>query len=215
MRQPSSLFSLVIPTNMNSRSHTLITQIVTRIPRQQWDTSLLRWRQPQARRHSASIRLTPSPSVWWITRSTSQTLVILPTKKSLNGSLTTLPKEATGQKLSPAVEDANVELTAGFWHNVTEAMEKDHSVFQDFWSKQTRGFNVSTCTGDCITNELCALRGANTQYSCYKPPSRFSKRDQTDDGMFQERECDHSEAASVFEKITQLDWRAIIDSNII
>lgn len=122
-------------------------------------------------------------------------------------------KENYGSKLSPAVEDANIELTPGFWHNVTEAMENDHSVFLDFWAKRTRGFNVTECLDDCINNEICALRGADIQYSCYHPTSEsstFSKRDGQEgitgvfslhEESFRERECDHSEAASLFAKM--------------
>ncbi|QKX59632.1 uncharacterized protein TRUGW13939_06769 [Talaromyces rugulosus] len=113
-----------------------------------------------------------------------------------------------GSKLSPPVEDPNFELTPGFWHNVTEAMEKDHSVFYDFWNKRTRGFDLTACTGSCISNEICALRGADIQYSCYKPDSGiFSKRDETKPVPISENhlhgsECDHSEAASLLAKIT-------------
>jgi sphingomyelin phosphodiesterase len=114
-----------------------------------------------------------------------------------------------GSKLSPVVDDASAELTPAFWHNVTVAMENDHSIFRDFWSKRVRGFNVSECTGGCISNELCALRGADLQYSCHTSTSEsgfFTKRDGfgtaiISQEVFHEPECDHSEAASLFDKM--------------
>jgi sphingomyelin phosphodiesterase len=114
-----------------------------------------------------------------------------------------------GSKLSPAVKDPQVELTPGFWHNVTVAMEKDTTVFQDFWSRRTRGFNVPDCTGDCISNEICALRGADAQYSCYKqaPGFSFEKRDGSgvsylSEDSFQQPECNHAGMAPLFAKIS-------------
>ncbi|KAJ5095281.1 hypothetical protein N7532_007572 [Penicillium argentinense] len=114
-----------------------------------------------------------------------------------------------GSKLSPPVEDPHVELTPGFWHNVTVAMEKDPSVFQDFWARRSRGFKVPECTGDCISNEICALRGADAQYSCYKqaPGFSFEKRDgqgvkALSEESFQQPECNHAGMAPLFAKIS-------------
>lgn len=121
-------------------------------------------------------------------------------------------KENYGSKLSPPVtaDDTSVELTPAFWHNVTAVMEKDPSAFQDYWNKRTRGFDVSTCVGSCASNEICGLRGADTSNSCYQAPhdpgAMFSKRDgagpvSLSSESFQEPECDHSEAASLFAKM--------------
>ncbi|OJJ41197.1 hypothetical protein ASPWEDRAFT_167228 [Aspergillus wentii DTO 134E9] len=91
-------------------------------------------------------------------------------------------KEAYGSLLSPPVTDSSSELTPSFWHNVTALMEKDDSVFQDWWSRTTRGYNVTTCTGDCAKKEICALRGADAQYNCVTatPGFHFDKREESE-----------------------------------
>ncbi|KAJ5176348.1 uncharacterized protein N7482_002225 [Penicillium canariense] len=116
-------------------------------------------------------------------------------------------KKAYGSKLSPPVQDAGVELTPGFWHNVTVAMEKDSSVFEDFWARRTRGYSVPACTGDCVTNEICALRGADAQYSCVQatPGFSFSKRNEASNAPLLSKrfqpECNHAGMASLLAKI--------------
>ncbi|KAJ5570471.1 uncharacterized protein N7459_009901 [Penicillium hispanicum] len=112
-----------------------------------------------------------------------------------------------GAKLAPPVEGAGVELTPAFWHNVTVAMEADSSLFQAFWGRRTRGYNVSSCTGECMATEICALRGADAQYSCVgaKPGLSFSKRGGKDvDVLWQRRlqpECNHAGMAPLLGKI--------------
>jgi sphingomyelin phosphodiesterase len=87
-------------------------------------------------------------------------------------------KKDYGGKLTPP-PPSTAELTPAFWHNVTVAMEKDSLVFNEFWARRTRGYSVPACTGDCVKNEICALRGADAQYSCVQrtPGFSFSKRD--------------------------------------
>lgn len=75
-------------------------------------------------------------------------------------------KETYGAVVSPRVTDAADELTPAFWHNVTEAMERDERVFQGFWERTTRGYNVSECTGSCAREEICALRGGDARFNC-------------------------------------------------
>ncbi|KAH8428809.1 sphingomyelin phosphodiesterase [Aspergillus melleus] len=75
-------------------------------------------------------------------------------------------KETYGAALSPPITSATTELTPSFWHNVTEAMERDEAVFQGFWERTTRGYNVSECTGACARTEICALRGGDGRYNC-------------------------------------------------
>lgn len=116
-------------------------------------------------------------------------------------------KKDYGSKLSPAVQDPKIELTPAFWHNVTVAMEQDPSVFQDFWARRTRGFEVPNCTGGCISNEICALRAADAQFNCAvaTPGFSFEKRDGRDIvSMMEERvqpECNHAGMAPLLAKI--------------
>ena len=115
-------------------------------------------------------------------------------------------KKDYGSKLSPAVRDPAIELTPGFWHNVTVAMEKNSSLFQDFWGRRTRGYKVPGCTGDCASNEICALRGADAQYNCAVPKTGISLTKRGDGGHVEKRfqpECNHAGMAPLLAKIAQ------------
>ncbi|KAE8323320.1 Metallo-dependent phosphatase-like protein [Aspergillus sergii] len=83
-------------------------------------------------------------------------------------------KEAYGSLLTPPVTDPTVEMTPSFWHKVTAQMEKDDSVFQAWWSRTTRGYNVTECTGECAKNKICSLRGGDAQFNCEGPGTPFS-----------------------------------------
>lgn len=63
------------------------------------------------------------------------------------------------------VTDAAAELTPAFWHNVTELFENDDAIFQEYYTRKTRDYDTSTCTGDCKTGEICQLRAAQAQYN--------------------------------------------------
>lgn len=63
------------------------------------------------------------------------------------------------------VTDAAAELTPAFWHNVTALFESNDTVFQEYISRKTRGYDTSTCTGTCKTAEICQLRAAQAQYN--------------------------------------------------
>nr|UBK24973.1 phospholipase C [Rasamsonia emersonii] len=88
-------------------------------------------------------------------------------------------KETYGSLLSPPVTDPTAELTPAFWHNVTVAFEQDNATFQEYWARQTRGYDVSSCTGSCITQAICGLRAGDAQYNCVTPTPgfNFAKRD--------------------------------------
>ncbi|KAJ5610285.1 hypothetical protein N7510_007004 [Penicillium lagena] len=115
-------------------------------------------------------------------------------------------KKAYGSQLSPPVQDPSAEMTPAFWHNVTVAMEQDASVFQAFWARRTRGINVASCTGNCMTDKICALRGADAQYNCAVPTVGFSfrKRDVNERafvaGDFR-LECNHAGMGPLLAKI--------------
>jgi len=87
-------------------------------------------------------------------------------------------KEAYGSLLDPPLTDPAAELTPAFWHNVTALFETDDSVFQDYEARQTRGFEVTPCTGSCKTSQICQLRAARSENNCatVTPGVSFSKR---------------------------------------
>lgn len=97
------------------------------------------------------------------------------------------------------------ELTPAFWHNVTVAMEKDEGLFQEFWARRTRGFKVPGCEGDCVSNEICALRGADAQYSCVERTPGFSFEKRGERSVLLEKrfqpECNHAGMAPLLSKI--------------
>ncbi|KAJ5673981.1 hypothetical protein N7462_009420 [Penicillium macrosclerotiorum] len=113
-------------------------------------------------------------------------------------------KASYGAALTPPVTDPAAELTPGFWHNVTVAMQQDDAVFQAFWARRTRGFNVPACTDTCVSQEICALRAADAQYNCVVPTPgfSFSKRDGVPTTRFQP-ECNHAGMAPLLAKIAR------------
>lgn len=115
-------------------------------------------------------------------------------------------KSAYGSKISPPVTDSKSEISPAFWHNVTVAMERDPTIFQDYWARRVRGHEVESCDADCMKDEICLLRAANAQYNCNKPKAfDFSKRDGEDGEVLVEKEphidCDHAGLATMLAKI--------------
>jgi sphingomyelin phosphodiesterase len=86
-------------------------------------------------------------------------------------------KESYGSLLSPPLTDPTAELTPAFWHNVTALMETDNSVFQAWWARTTRGFNVPECNAQCARDQICSLRAADAQYGCVRGTLSITKRD--------------------------------------
>jgi sphingomyelin phosphodiesterase len=113
-------------------------------------------------------------------------------------------KKDYGSRLDVPVEE-DMELTPAFWHNVTVGMEKDPSLFQDFWARRTRGFEVPRCEGDCVSKEICALRGADAQYSCVEATPGFSFEKRGERSVLLEKrfqpECNHAGMAPLLAKI--------------
>jgi sphingomyelin phosphodiesterase len=111
-------------------------------------------------------------------------------------------KEAYGSLLTPTVTDSASELTPAFWHNVTALFESDDSVFQDYISRKSRGWDVTSCTGDCKTSEICQLRAAEAQYNCVEitPGINFKrrKRDDTSSGTKTGSVCGGSVFGAMF-----------------
>jgi sphingomyelin phosphodiesterase len=87
-------------------------------------------------------------------------------------------KDTYGTAVEPAL-GPNDELTPAFWHNVTEAMVADDDLFQSYWAKRSRGWNVPTCDGSCKTEAICQLQAARAQDNCVtlSPGISFEKRD--------------------------------------
>ena len=112
-------------------------------------------------------------------------------------------KEAYGSLLTPPVTDPAAELTPAFWHNVTVLFENNDSVFQQFIARKSRGYNATACTGSCKSDELCALRAADSTFNCGKftPGLHINKRD---DAPEQHRDqCEGSTFPSILATITQ------------
>jgi len=120
-------------------------------------------------------------------------------------------KETYGGIVSPPLTDPAAELTPAFWHNVTVAFENDSSLFDAYYARQTRGWNVGTCTGTCVTNAICGLRAADAQYNCVTltPGFNFGKRsaEGTQGTLDPHRlpnieQCDDHGLASLFRRLT-------------
>lgn len=57
-------------------------------------------------------------------------------------------------------------LNPAFWHKVTEAFALNDTLFQQFISYKTRGFNVVPCTSGCKTDTICGLRALRAENGC-------------------------------------------------
>lgn len=91
-------------------------------------------------------------------------------------------KEVYGGALSPPVTDSKAELTPAFWHKVTEAFEKNQTLFDSYMSRKSRGWkgpDEKKCDDDCKKAEICQLRAGRAQDNCFVPTPgvHFVKRD--------------------------------------
>ncbi|KAJ5709684.1 acid sphingomyelinase [Penicillium malachiteum] len=114
-------------------------------------------------------------------------------------------KEAYGSLLTPPVTDSAAELTPAFWHNLTVLFENDDSVFQDYYARKSRGWDVTECTDsddDCKSDEICQLRAAESQYNCVEitPGIDFkkAKRSSSSSSSHQESACGESVIGRMF-----------------
>lgn len=111
-------------------------------------------------------------------------------------------KETYGSLLSQPVTDSAAELTPQFWHNVTSLFENDDATFQEYIARKTRGWDYSSCTDDCKTNEICQLRAAESQYNCVEitPGINFKKAKRSDShvSLHQESACGESMIGALF-----------------
>ena len=75
-------------------------------------------------------------------------------------------REVYGSALSGGWPE-NTPLTPAFWHQVTEAFERNDALFRQFLEFKWRGVNVEICPpGDCKDNAICALRAGRSEDSC-------------------------------------------------
>ncbi|KAG5938217.1 hypothetical protein E4U59_003914 [Claviceps monticola] len=95
-------------------------------------------------------------------------------------------KEAYGSAVNPPMTDPAAELSASFWHNVTEAMEKNQTLFNQYMARKSRGWHADeNCKEACKKNEICALRTGRSEDLCRKPMpnntlTQQEKRDEMD-----------------------------------
>lgn len=111
-------------------------------------------------------------------------------------------KETYGPLVSPPVTDAAAELSPAFWHKLTDVFESDDDVFQAYNARKSRGWNVSSCTGDCKNQTICQLRAAESQYNCgtVSPGINLRKRD-AEVAALEHSECDGSKVAGFMSAI--------------
>jgi sphingomyelin phosphodiesterase len=110
-------------------------------------------------------------------------------------------KAAYGPLVSPPLTDPHAELTPAFWHNVTAVFEADDAVFQQYYSRKSRGYDGTTCTGACKTAEICGLRAAESQYNCASPTPGVNFAKRGEDGHAHEDECEGSRTRAIFQAI--------------
>ncbi|KAF5015345.1 hypothetical protein F66182_13355 [Fusarium sp. NRRL 66182] len=88
-------------------------------------------------------------------------------------------KEAYGPLVTP-LTSASAELTPAFWHNLTEVLSSNQTAFDEYYARKSRGYDVSSCTGTCVTDEICQLRAAQSQYNCVTVKAGINfKRDES------------------------------------
>jgi sphingomyelin phosphodiesterase len=118
-------------------------------------------------------------------------------------------KETYGPLVSPPLTDASAELTPSFWHEVVDVLADDDTEFQDYYMRKSRGYDTSTCTGDCKSLEICGLRAANSNYNCVvtTPGLSFGKREGS--GSDHIDECGESRLRRVFRAFSrrELEYR--------
>lgn len=90
-------------------------------------------------------------------------------------------KESYGHMVEPPMEDPYMELSAAFWHNVTETLSRNQTYFNEYWSRKSRGWEVPVCKHECRDKELCYVRAGRAQDNCWIPEvgMHFTKRDES------------------------------------
>jgi sphingomyelin phosphodiesterase len=114
-------------------------------------------------------------------------------------------KELYGPLVSPSLTDAAAELTPAFWHNVTEVLATNADAFNDYYARKSRRWNVTVCTDDCFTEEICKLQSVCSQDNCVVPiPGHsFSKRSGVTTEPVHHDECGLSLSRSTLSNLAQ------------
>ncbi|KAI1205916.1 sphingomyelin phosphodiesterase [Annulohypoxylon truncatum] len=84
------------------------------------------------------------------------------------------------------------ELTPAFWHNVTEALEKNETAFEEYFGRRSRRWGVGICNGECRSTEICKLRAGRAQENCVPPGLRIGSVTEMKNGrkvLEEEEEC--------------------------
>lgn len=83
------------------------------------------------------------------------------------------------------------ELTPAFWHNVTEALERNEMAFEEYFEKRSRRWGVGVCRGECKSTEICKMRAGRAQDNCVLPGVRLGGVAEMTDGriVHEEEEC--------------------------
>ncbi|KAI8882807.1 sphingomyelin phosphodiesterase [Backusella circina FSU 941] len=63
---------------------------------------------------------------------------------------------------------SNAPLTPSWWHNVTQAMETNQTIFDHYYKYRTKSSSASNdkCNSDCKENVVCNCRAGNSKYRC-------------------------------------------------
>ncbi|KAE8441924.1 hypothetical protein EG329_004182 [Mollisiaceae sp. DMI_Dod_QoI] len=121
-------------------------------------------------------------------------------------------KEVYGPLVTPPLTDPTAELTPAFWHNVTAAFQINDPAFQNYYALKSRDYSTATCTGTCKTQEICAMRAAQSQYNCatITPGINFKKREEDgvverSEGKIELGECEGSLIRPMLARLAALD----------
>lgn len=115
-------------------------------------------------------------------------------------------KAAYGALLDPPYTDPAAELTPAFWHNVSVLFEGNDTVFQEYYARKTRGWDVSTCGDDdsCKADEICQMRSSQSQYACLDGASvSLRRRDADSSNAHEEHGCPGSRAKRVVGRFSE------------
>ncbi|KAK7743069.1 hypothetical protein SLS62_010701 [Diatrype stigma] len=77
-------------------------------------------------------------------------------------------------------EEKMGELTPAFWHNVTEALQRNATALGEYLARKKRGWggdekNECAASEECVAAEICRLRGARAQDNCARPSSKLGR----------------------------------------
>ncbi|KAI1462421.1 sphingomyelin phosphodiesterase [Annulohypoxylon moriforme] len=101
-------------------------------------------------------------------------------------------KEAYGPLLGKELEvGSEQELTPAFWHNITVALEKNETAFEEYFERRSRTWGVGICKGECKSTEICKMRAGRAQENCVTPGFRLGGvgNMENDHTVFEEEEC--------------------------